>query len=81
MAVEIEENHAIGRFFDIDVYEHEERSISRSEMNLTARKCIICNDDAHQCGRTRKHSIETLVNTIRSQLMDYFGGGSIVLKL
>jgi len=81
IAVEIEEKHPIGRLFDIDVFEHEERSLSRNEMNLASRKCIICNDDAHQCGRTRKHSIEILVNTIKSRLVDYFGGGSIVPKL
>ena len=33
------------------------RAISRSDLNLPSRRCLICQEDAKVCGRSRKHSV------------------------
>lgn len=56
LAIEIEEKHPLGRCLDIDVYNIEGRSISRQEFGYPSRKCYLCEEDAHQCVRSRRHS-------------------------
>lgn len=35
-------------------------SISRTDLNLPTRRCLICEDDAKICGRSRRHSVEEM---------------------
>ncbi len=53
--VEIEENHPLGRLFDIDVMERS-GSISRTEIGLAPRKCLLCGQEAKLCCRSVAHS-------------------------
>lgn len=57
--IDIEENHPLGRLFDLDVM-----GISRDQLNIEPRKCLICDDDAHGCSRSRKHSIKEILDKI-----------------
>lgn len=57
--VEIEENHPLGRLFDCDV-----ESIKRQDLNIPARQCLICDQKAQVCGRSRTHSVDQLINKI-----------------
>lgn len=54
------EETKIGRLYDIDVLEKENTKISRKDLGFPERKCLLCNNPACQCGRSRKHSIEEL---------------------
>ena len=54
------EETKIGRLYDIDVLEKENTKISRKDLGFPERKCLLCNNPAYQCGRSRKHSIEEL---------------------
>jgi holo-ACP synthase len=67
----IEENHELGRLFDFDVFTETGNQISRTELGLPERKCLLCNDNAKVCGRGRRHSTEELLNKIY-ELMDEF---------
>ena len=40
--------------------EKENTKISRKDLGFPERKCLLCNNPACQCGRSRKHSIEEL---------------------
>jgi len=65
--VMIEETHPYGRLFDLDVLWLEGdrlKSISRTELGLPTRRCFICNRDAKDCGRSRRHSIIEMQDTI-----------------
>lgn len=77
-----EESTPARRLFDLDVLilkEQQVQSISRTELNLPVRKCLICNRNAKECGRARTHSlaelqrkvsqliVETLVTTEKKQ--------------
>ncbi|MFL2101427.1 citrate lyase holo-[acyl-carrier protein] synthase [Desemzia sp. FAM 23989] len=67
LCVQIEET-PLGRLFDMDVLFKEStgglNSVSRRELGLPVRKCFICNDDAKNCGRSRKHSLEEMFRSI-----------------
>lgn len=63
LLVEIEETHPFGRIFDLDVLWLEDdllHSISRADLQLPPRKCYICQENAKECGRSRRHSIPTM---------------------
>lgn len=60
MMVTIEETHSFGRIFDIDVFNYKCKQMSREELGYKKRKCIICDNDAIICSKTKAHSIEEL---------------------
>ena len=68
----IEENHGLGRLFDIDVLGPDAVLLSRSGFGLPPRSCLICGENAKACARNRTHSME-LVRWRTSQILnDYF---------
>ena len=64
MTVAIEESCELGRLFDIDVIDINFEKLSRNSF----RKCLICEEQAQECGRSRKHSIEKLQNKVEEIL-------------
>jgi holo-ACP synthase len=64
MTVCLEENHPLGRLYDIDVYDGNGRGVSREELGIAARRCLICNKDAKICGRNRSHGVEELYERV-----------------
>ena len=51
------------RLLDIDVMDMT-GAVSRGELGLEPRKCLICDDDAKACARSQKHSMEELLEEI-----------------
>ncbi|MGN0295358.1 MAG: citrate lyase holo-[acyl-carrier protein] synthase [Lachnospiraceae bacterium] len=64
IASEIEETHEFGRLFDMDVIDVDGTKLSRN----TFRKCLICDCQAQECARTRKHSIKEMQDRIEEML-------------
>ncbi|MCR5288860.1 MAG: citrate lyase holo-[acyl-carrier protein] synthase [Treponema sp.] len=60
----LEEETPIGRLYDIDVLTPDLQKISREELGLPPRKCLICNNDAHVCGRNRTHTVAQMIEAI-----------------
>lgn len=59
----IEQTQSIGRLFDLDVLvmiNSQMKGLSRRELGLPTRRCLICEADAKECGRSRKHSVEEM---------------------
>ncbi|MCT4606443.1 MAG: citrate lyase holo-[acyl-carrier protein] synthase [Marinisporobacter sp.] len=71
IGVDIEENHCLGRLFDIDVYSRDGSSIGREKINKDARRCILCNDDARVCIKTNRHSLEEIIERINRLIAKY----------
>lgn len=71
MLVEIEENHPLGRLFDIDVLDHQLNKISRKEVGLSERRCLLCNEPVTNCGPRRKHSAEDLFSAECELMSDF----------
>ena len=64
ITVSIEEASELGRLFDIDVIDINFEKLSRKSF----RKCLICGEQAQECGRSRKHSIKELQDKIEEIL-------------
>ena len=64
ITVTIEENSELGRLFDIDVIDVNFEKLSRKSF----RKCLICEEQAQECGRSRKHSVEELQSKVEEIL-------------
>ena len=64
ITVTIEENSELGRLFDIDVIDVNFEKLSRKSF----RKCLICEEQAQECGRSRKHSVEELQKKVQEIL-------------
>ena len=61
-----EESSPVGRLFDMDVLTPDGKKLSRE----TPRKCLICDQDAAICGRSRAHSVEELQAATNTLLED-----------
>ncbi len=66
--VELEEKHPYGRLADIDVYYEDGRGIGRREIGKDPRRCYICQEEAHLCVRSRKHTLEELEKYIEMKV-------------
>ena len=64
ITVAIEESSELGRLFDIDVIDINFEKLSRKSF----RKCLICEEQAQECGRSRKHSVGELQNKVEEIL-------------
>lgn len=60
----IEENHSFGRLFDMDVIDITGVKLSRDSY----RKCIICDCQAQECARSRKHTVQEMQDKIEEML-------------
>lgn len=61
MGIEIEESHPLGRLFDIDV-----SGMSRGDISLPLRRCIICDRSAAECIVGRRHDHRDVLEAIDS---------------
>lgn len=59
-AVRLEEEHPLGRLFDIDVADADGLAVSREQVGAGRRRCLICREDAKVCGRNRTHGVKEL---------------------
>lgn len=71
LMIELEETDEIGRLYDVDVIRLDGTKVSREELGHPARRCLLCEESAHACSRSRKHSVDELtaeINRILSHL-------------
>ena len=68
--VQIEDSAPIARLFDMDVLDFDGRKLERGELGHSPRKCLICDQPAHICGRSRAHSVEQLQQKTATLLQD-----------
>ena len=59
-ACAIEESTAASRLYDLDVLDADGQKISRTQLGLPERKCIICGRPVVDCAPARVHSAEEL---------------------
>ena len=56
----LEDSCALGRLLDIDVIAPDGNKISRTEIGLPPRKCLLCGEAAPVCARSRTHTVPEL---------------------
>ena len=70
----IETSDPLGRLYDIDVLRPNGRKISRQDIGLPGRACLICGKPATVCSRSAAHPNEEVVRRTEELLRDYFYG-------
>ena len=60
LAIDVEDIDPIGRLFDMDVLDVDGRKLTREELGFPKRKCLLCDQDAVICARSRAHGLEAL---------------------
>lgn len=66
LTTELEEHSALGRLFDMDVLDVQGKKLSRS----TLRRCLLCDEIAQVCARSRAHSVAALWERTDAILQD-----------
>lgn len=66
----LEENHPLGRLADLDVF-FGTGNISRRDIALPKRTCFLCEEPAHECVRSKKHSYEDVTSFIHKNVTSY----------
>jgi len=72
LTTEIEETHPLGRICDYDVLNSKGVHIDRQELGIKTRKCLLCDRDAFECGRSRNHEVSELIDKIENMALNYF---------
>ena len=72
LCVGVEQEHTLGRIFDLDVHPVTGGQVSRAALGLPARCCLVCERPAHECGRSGRHGNSELLNSIETTLFTYF---------
>ena len=70
--ITLEKEHPLGRIFDIDVFDKNHKQMSRTDLGLETRTCLLCNKDARICMREKNHSYEELIAIIEEVSRNYF---------
>lgn len=67
----IEDDHSIGRLFDMDVIGGDFRKLDRDAVGGGDRNCIVCGAPGRGCASRRLHRVEELQNAVRRILSMY----------
>lgn len=68
--VEFEEQHELGRLFDLDVYTPN-GVIDRQSLGLKERRCYVCDEPAKVCARSKRHDIKKVIRHIEDMIERY----------
>ncbi|MFD2181853.1 citrate lyase holo-[acyl-carrier protein] synthase [Rhodoplanes azumiensis] len=66
--VELEELHPLGRLWDLDVAAPGDRAVSRRDLGLPPRRCLVCDAPAHACARSRAHPLDALLTAMEERV-------------
>lgn len=72
LTVQIEDNFYLGRLFDIDVIKPNGEKVSRGDIGLAGRSCMICGSEGSGCARSRTHTVDQLQLHAVKTICDYF---------
>ena len=68
----IEDDHGLGRLFDMDVLDVDFCKLDRETVGGGSRDCIVCGAKGRGCASRRLHSVEELQQATGRILRDYF---------
>lgn len=69
---ELEQTHPLGRLWDLDVICPENGHVGRQSLGSHLRRCLICDEPAHACSRSRHHPVEQVVSRVEKMIDDWF---------
>lgn len=69
--IRLEEVHPLGRLWDMDVLTIDGVSISRRDLGLDGRRCLVCDKPGHICTRSQAHTLGELLQVIAEKVAAY----------
>ena len=57
---------------DLDVICPQYGHVGRQSLGANLRRCLICDEPAHACSRSRKHPVEAVVSRVEKTIDDWF---------
>lgn len=67
----LEDSHALGRLWDLDVCDADGNPVSRATVGMLPRKCLVCDEPAHACARSGRHPLEEVLRVTHDLIDDY----------
>ncbi|MFP1742645.1 citrate lyase holo-[acyl-carrier protein] synthase [Lonsdalea quercina] len=74
-AVALEDTHPLGRLWDFDVFCPASGPLNRAGLDRAGRRCLLCDEPAHVCARSRRHPLPDVIARIEERLNAYFAAG------
>ena len=71
IACDIEDNHPLGRLFDIDILDNDGVPVKRETVGSNPRRCLMCDNEARYCMRNRTHTPQELNTKIQQMVNAY----------
>jgi len=68
----LEQTHPLGRLWDLDVICPQAGHVGRLSLGSSMRRCLICDEPAHACARSRRHPVEQVVACVETMIDDWF---------
>ncbi len=66
------ESCELGRYVDLDLFKDGEKSISRRDLDIPARRCLVCGKDYNLCLREKSHSVEEVLEITKESIKKSF---------
>ncbi len=63
-----EQVYPIGRWLDLDLKDSDGIAITRKDIALEQRRCLLCHRPAKECARSERHSLEDLLALTEKEL-------------
>ena len=70
--VAMEQTHPLGRLWDFDVFCPTHGQVGRHSLDLNTRRCLVCDEPAHGCARSRRHPVEEVVARVETLINGWF---------
>lgn len=72
VTVSLEDSHPLGRLWDFDVFCPQSGALNRARLERAGRRCLVCDEPAHACARSRRHPLPDVIARIEEMLNAYF---------
>lgn len=69
---ELEQTHPLGRLWDLDVICPTSGHVGRLSLGAHIRRCLICDQPAHACCRSRRHPVDQVLACVEKIINDWF---------
>ncbi len=72
MCSTLEQSHPLGRLWDIDVICPQSGQVGRQSLGESQRRCLLCDEPAHACARSRRHDTDLVVARVEQMIDAWF---------
>lgn len=70
--IELEQTHPLGRLWDFDIFCPQNGPVGRHSLDRTTRRCLVCDEPAHNCARSRRHPLDEVVSRVEGLINGWF---------